>query len=102
MYGTLSYKANSRSTATVRPLSPVDNSVLASYQALIYVLTSSPQLKVTHTQLVLLHGAFAAYYSGNHTAMEALVKEFHSKLEQVDKRDPPAWLEELSGSQDGH
>ncbi len=60
----------------------------------------SPQLKVTHNQLVLLHGAFAAYFSGNHTAVEALVKEFHSKLEQMERRDPPAWLEELSGSQD--
>ncbi len=61
-------------------------------------VNSSPQLKVTHTQLVLLLRAFAAYYSGNHTAVEAMVKELNSKLEQVERRDPPAWLEDMSGS----
>jgi len=56
---------------------------------------------VTHKQLVLLLGAFAAYFSGNHTTVEALVKEFHGKIEELHhNREPPEWLEELPSSQD--
>ena len=59
------------------------------------------QLKVTHKQLALLLGAFAAYFSGNHTAVEGFMKEFHSKIQELQSnRDPPEWLEELPSPQD--
>ena len=59
------------------------------------------QLKVTHKQLALLLGAFAAYFSGNHTAIEGFMKEFHSKIQELQSnRDPPEWLEELPSPQD--
>ena len=49
-------------------------------------------------QLVLLHSAFAAYFSGNHAVMETLVKEFQDKLEgkRKERSDPPSWLEDLA------
>ena len=62
---------------------------------------SSLQLKVTHKQLVLLHNAFAAYFSGNHSAMEELVAELQARLEEqaAPATDPPAWLEQMPSSQ---
>lgn len=60
----------------------------------------SLQLKVTQKQLILFHKAFAAYFSGNHTVMEALTQELQSKLEETRRRGPPAWLEELPSSQE--
>ena len=65
-------------------------------------LSSISQLKVMQRQLVLLHGAFAAYFSGNHKVMETLVQEFHTKLEENRQRnnDPPSWLEDLPTDRD--
>ena len=56
---------------------------------------SALQLKVTHKQLVLFHGAFAAYFSCNHTALDALLTEFKEKIDDMEDGDLPAWLEEL-------
>ena len=55
------------------------------------------QFKVMQRQLVLLHSAFAAYFSGNHVVMETLIKEFQDKLESKkhQRNDPPTWLEDL-------
>ena len=53
----------------------------------------------------MLQGAFAAYYSGNHQAVDGLLKEFRAKLEEAERsNDPPEWLENMSGrgSQEGH
>ena len=63
----------------------------------------SLQYKVTHKQLVLLLGAFAAYFSGNHQAVEAQLTELKAKLSSESQaQDSPAWLEELPGSQEFH
>ena len=52
-------------------------------------------------QLVLLNSAFAAYYSGNHAALDTMLKEFNTKLqENGTTNDPPSWLEELSTAND--
>ena len=58
------------------------------------------QFKVMQRQLVLLHSAFAAYFSGNHSVMESLVEEFHDKLDskRSQRSDPPTWLENLDDS----
>ena len=57
---------------------------------------SLSQFKVTHKQLVLLLGAFAAYFSGNHQAVDGILTELKAKLsEGTSSNDPPAWLEEL-------
>ena len=62
---------------------------------------SLSQLKVTHKQLVLLQGAFAAYFSGNHGAVDTLLKEMKAKLsKQSQNHEPPSWLEELPGSRE--
>ena len=61
------------------------------------------QFKVAHKQLVLLLGAFAAYYSGNHQAVDGLLKEMQAKLgEERQSQDPPAWLEDLPSSRELH
>ena len=71
---------------------------LSSPSFLVFLFS---QLKVTHKQLALLLGAFAAYFSGNHTAVEGFMKEFHSKIQELQSnRDPPEWLEELPSPQD--
>jgi hypothetical protein len=58
---------------------------------------------VTHKQLVLLLGAFAAYFSGNHTAVDSFLKELKAKLSQErQSQDPPAWLEDLPSSRELH
>lgn len=63
----------------------------------------SPQYKVTHKQLVLLMGAFAAYFSGNHKKVDTLLKELKAKLDQErQSQDPPAWLEELPSARELH
>ena len=56
-------------------------------------------MKVTHKQLVLLQGAFAAYFSCNHEAVDALLTEFKAKVEDFEDNDPPAWLEDLPSQQ---
>jgi len=53
------------------------------------------QLKVTHKQLVLLQGAFAAYFSCNHEAVNSLLEQLRGKVEAGEDNDPPAWLEDL-------
>jgi hypothetical protein len=50
---------------------------------------------VVHKQLVLFHGAFAAYFSCNHTAVDAILTEFKEKMDDMDEGDLPAWLEDL-------
>lgn len=67
------------------------------------LLPPPPQLKVTHKQLVLIHGAFAAYFSGNHEAVDTLLKEFQAKLNEERRgQDPPAWLEDLPSPRREH
>lgn len=47
-------------------------------------------------QLILLNEAFAAYFSGNHAAMEDLIGKFKAKIEENGpSNEPPSWLEEL-------
>ena len=53
------------------------------------------QLKVTYKQLILLQEAFAAYFSCNHNALDALLTEIRGKMEEMEGSDPPAWLEAL-------
>lgn len=38
------------------------------------------QVKVMHKQLVLLHNAVAAYFSGNAAALEGTIKQFNVKV----------------------
>lgn len=38
------------------------------------------QIKVMHKQLLLLHNAIAAYFSGNAVALEATLKQFNIKV----------------------
>lgn len=50
----------------------------------------------------MLQGAFAAYFSGNHQAVDAIMKEFKTKLEEMERNhDPPEWLENMRG-RDSH
>ena len=51
------------------------------------------QVKVMHKQLLLFHNAISAYFSGNHTALEATLKQFNIKL-KMPNADPPSWLEQ--------
>ena len=46
-----------------------------------------------HKQLLLFHNAISAYFSGNHTALEATLKQFNIKL-KMPNADPPSWLEQ--------
>ena len=57
---------------------------------------------MTHKQLVLLQGAFAAYFSCNHEAVDAILTEFKEKIEGSEDNDPPAWLEDLPSQQPSH
>lgn len=50
---------------------------------------------MTHKQLVLIQQAFAAYFSCNHTAVDALLTEFKEKIDDMEESEPPVWLEEL-------
>ena len=50
---------------------------------------------MVHKQLVLIQGAFAAYFSCNHTAVDAILTEFKEKIEDMEEGDLPAWLEDL-------
>lgn len=66
-------------------------------------LLDENKYKVTHKQLVLLMGAFAAYFSGNHKKVDTLLKELKAKLDQErQSQDPPAWLEELPSARELH
>lgn len=38
------------------------------------------QVKVMHKQLVLLHNAVSAYFSGNAVALEGTIKQFNVKV----------------------
>lgn len=38
------------------------------------------QIKVMHKQLVLLHNAVSAYFSGNAVALESTLKQFNIKV----------------------
>jgi len=38
------------------------------------------QIKVMHKQLILLHNAIAAYFSGNAMALESTLKQFNIKV----------------------
>lgn len=40
------------------------------------------QIKVMHKQLVLLHNAIAAYFSGNAVALENTMKQFNIKVRE--------------------
>ena len=40
------------------------------------------QIKVMHKQLVLLHNAVSAYFSGNAVALEGTIKQFNVKVNE--------------------
>ncbi|KAK3591779.1 hypothetical protein CHS0354_019551 [Potamilus streckersoni] len=50
------------------------------------------RVKVMHKQLLLLHNAVSAYFSGNQAALEATLKQFSIKLKSPNS-DEPSWLE---------
>lgn len=47
---------------------------------LIWYSFNFQQIKVMHKQLVLLHNAVSAYFSGNATALEGTLKQFNIKV----------------------
>ncbi|UYV64125.1 ARFIP1 [Cordylochernes scorpioides] len=49
------------------------------------------RVKVMHKQLLLLHNAVSAYFSGNQAALEATLKQFNIKLRTPSS---PSWLEQ--------
>ncbi|CAD7093425.1 unnamed protein product [Hermetia illucens] len=51
------------------------------------------RIKVMHKQLVLLHNAVAAYFSGNATALEGTLKQFNIKLKSPNSVTG-SWLEQ--------
>lgn len=46
------------------------------------------QIKVMHKQLILLHNAIAAYFSGNAMALESTLKQFNIKVSAQQWRQP--------------
>uniref|UniRef100_A0A0B6ZPG7 AH domain-containing protein n=1 Tax=Arion vulgaris TaxID=1028688 RepID=A0A0B6ZPG7_9EUPU len=50
------------------------------------------RVKVMHKQLLLFHNAISAYFSGNATALEAVLKQFNIQLQRPNS-DKPSWLE---------
>jgi len=46
----------------------------------MYVCVFRRQIKVMHKQLILLHNAIAAYFSGNAMALESTLKQFNIKV----------------------
>ena len=56
-----------------------------------------------HSQLVLLHSAFAAYNSNNHATFHTLATAFQAHIEQLKHnrgQELPTWLEELPSDRD--
>ncbi|XP_012263822.2 arfaptin-2 isoform X2 [Athalia rosae] len=51
------------------------------------------RIKVMHKQLLLFHNAVSAYFSGNHTALEATLKQFNIKVKSPNS-SLPSWLEQ--------
>ncbi|XP_043286263.1 arfaptin-2 isoform X2 [Venturia canescens] len=51
------------------------------------------RVKVMHKQLLLFHNAVSAYFSGNHTALEATLKQFNIKVKSPNST-LPSWLEQ--------
>ncbi|XP_061399576.1 arfaptin-2 [Musca vetustissima] len=51
------------------------------------------RIKVMHKQLVLLHNAISAYFSGNATALETTLKQFNIKLKSPNSVTG-SWLEQ--------
>lgn len=51
------------------------------------------RIKVMHKQLVLLHNAIAAYFSGNAIALESTLKQFNIKLKSPNT-STGSWLEQ--------
>ncbi|KAE8742456.1 hypothetical protein FOCC_FOCC012010 [Frankliniella occidentalis] len=51
------------------------------------------RIKVMHKQLLLLHNAVSAYFSGNQQALEATLKQFNIKLKSPNS-SIPSWLEQ--------
>ncbi|KAL6082438.1 hypothetical protein STEG23_027549 [Scotinomys teguina] len=66
---------------------------LLSFRALIGGWLNLVPVKVLRNQLVLFHGAVAAYFAGNQKQLELTLKQFHVKL-NTPGVDAPSWLEE--------
>lgn len=48
-----------------------------------------------HTQLLMLHSAVAAYFSGNAVALEDTLKHFNIKITKSPAYETSSWLEKL-------
>ena len=46
-----------------------------------------------HKQLLLLHNAVSAYFSGNQTALESTMKQFSIKV-KTPNLTTPSWIEQ--------
>ncbi|OQR73056.1 arfaptin-2-like [Tropilaelaps mercedesae] len=51
------------------------------------------KVKVMHKQLLLLHNAVSAYFSGNQSSLEATLKQFNIKVKSPNSSSP-SWLEQ--------
>jgi hypothetical protein len=51
------------------------------------------QVKVMHKQLLLLHNAVSAYFSGNQQALEATMKQFSINVKSPNS-NTPSWIEQ--------
>jgi len=51
------------------------------------------RVKVMHKQLLLLHNAVSAYFSGNQSALEATMKQFSIKVQSPNSATP-SWIEQ--------
>jgi len=51
------------------------------------------RVKVMHKQLLLLHNAVSAYFSGNQSALEATMKQFSIKVKSPNSASP-SWIEQ--------
>jgi len=51
------------------------------------------RVKVMHKQLLLLHNAVSAYFSGNQTALESTMKQFSIKV-KTPNSTTPSWIEQ--------
>ena len=64
------------------------------YSTLIgIIIYLSLQVKVMHKQLLLLHNAVSAYFSGNQGALEATMKQFSIKVKSPNS-NTPSWIEQ--------
>lgn len=48
-----------------------------------------------HMQLLMLHNAVAAYFSGNAEALEDTLKHFNIKITKSPADENPSWLEKF-------